>query len=90
MRPDKTIQLDAAIVYQEASRRAVLRALTETHGVDFAAAFLCEHHQAIAKAIRTRLCGHSEEGILRHADTLDRAYRGVQAVLCPSQNLPEP
>nr|WP_315256594.1 hypothetical protein [uncultured Duganella sp.] len=74
---DRPIQLDASFAYQQAAMHAIHRALIMTHGSAFADAFIHEHHQAVTKAARTRVCGRSEAAVASEAQHLDRAYRGL-------------
>lgn len=64
------IQLDAVFRHQQAAVHAVRRALTRTHGNEFADAFLHEHRASVIKAAQTRVCGHSEVAVVDAARTL--------------------
>jgi len=73
MQNHEPIQLDAVIVYQQAAMRAIHCALTESHGNAFADAFLHEHQHAVTKAVKTRLCGHSEAWLQQETDRMRAA-----------------
>lgn len=71
------IQLDPVYRHHKSAIDAVRRALTSSHGLDFAMAFVDEHRASIINASRTRLCGRSEAAAVSQAQNLDRVYRGV-------------
>lgn len=71
------IQLDVAFVYQRAVISAVLRALIQTHGVDFATDFVREHKATILVVTKRRLCGRDMRAVASEALRLGFAYNGV-------------
>ena len=73
----RLIQLDAAFKYQQAAISAVLRALAQSHGVDFAADFVRDHREAILIATRRHLCGRDERVVADEALRLGLAYEGI-------------
>lgn len=72
----RLIQLDSAFTYQQAAISAVLRALAQSHGVDFAADFVRDHRAAILIATRRHLCGRDERAVAGEALRLGLAYKG--------------
>ena len=73
----RLIQLDDAFTYQQAAISAVLRALAQSHGVDFAADFVRDHRAAILIATRRHLCGRDERAAASEALRLGLAYKGT-------------
>jgi hypothetical protein len=73
--PTSTIQLDIAFSYSLAAASAVKRSLERTHGRDFAEAFIKEHQDTMARAVRTSLCGRDEGEVQRDIALLKRSYR---------------
>lgn len=71
------IQLDGAFTYQQAAISAVLRALAQSHGADFAADFVHDHRAAILMATRRRLCGCDARVVASEALRLGLAYKGT-------------
>lgn len=71
------IQLDSAFTYQQAAISAVLRALAQSHGADFAADFVRDHRAAILIATRRRLCGRDARAVASEAFRLGLAYKGM-------------
>lgn len=71
------IQLDVAFIYQRAVILAVSRALMQTHGADFAAHFVREHHATILIASRRRLCGRDVRTVASEALRLSFSYYDV-------------
>lgn len=63
MSAPRCIQLDLAFTYQKAAISAVRGALRQTHGADFAAAFVREHRHAILVAALWHVIGHSKRPI---------------------------
>ncbi len=73
----RLIELDGAFTYQQAAISAVLRALAQSHGVDFAADFVRDHRAAILIATRRHLCGRDERAVASEALRLGLAYKGT-------------
>lgn len=70
-------QLGSDVAYQEAAISAVLRAFKQTHGIDFASAFVREHQVAILNAINTHLCGRAASVAASETLRLSSAYVDV-------------
>ena len=73
----RLIQLDDTFTYQQTAISAVLRALAQSHGVDFAADFVRDHRAAILIATRRHLCGRDERAVASEALRLGLAYKGT-------------
>lgn len=73
----RLIQLDGAFTYQQAAISAVLRALSQSHGDDFAADFVHDHREAILVATRRRLCGFDARAVASETLRLGLAYKGA-------------
>lgn len=73
----RLIHLDSAFTYNQAAISAVLRALAQSHGVDFAADFVRDHRAAILSVTRRHLCGRDERAIASEALRLGLAYKGT-------------
>lgn len=57
MRFVRTIQPAVPVVFEGRAMHAVRRAITATHGADFAAAFLRDHRRAVRWAVTSHLKG---------------------------------
>ena len=77
MQTPRLIQLDATFKYQQAAISAVLRALAESHGVDFAVDFVRDHRAVILSVARRRLCGRDFLVVASEALRLHVAYTGA-------------
>jgi len=73
----RLIELDGAFTYQQAAISAVLRALAQSHGVDFAADFVREHRASILIVTRRHMCGRDERAVGGEALRLGLAYKGT-------------
>lgn len=71
------IQLDIAYNYHHAAVLAVQRCLAQTHGSQFADAFVKEHNAAILQIVRTRLCGRTEHALGIDITLLRAAYHNT-------------
>jgi hypothetical protein len=73
----RPIQLDGAFTYQQAAISAVLRALAQSHGSDFAADFVRDHRAAILTATRRHLCGRDVRAVASEALRLGLTHKGT-------------
>jgi len=71
----RLIQLDGEFTYQQVAISAVLRALAQSHGVDFAAEFVRDHRAAILIATRRHICGRDQRAVVGETLRLRLAYK---------------
>lgn len=67
------IKLDLSPTYRQAAIAAIRRRLAESHGSEFAEAFICEHQDAVTRAIVNFLCGRDVDSAQRILVLLQRS-----------------
>ncbi len=77
MQAHRLIQLDSIYTYQQAAISAVLRALAQSHGAEFAADFVRDHRTAILSVTRRHVCGRDSHAVVDEARRLSLAYKGT-------------